>query len=62
MASNQTQGILVGIVGLILILLGLISYSNSSELVPTNACLLLTAGLIIFSGLLGGFDNSQEEE
>ncbi len=62
MASNQTQAILAAIVGFILILLGLISYSNSSELVPTNACLLLTTGLIIFSGILGGFDDSQEEE
>ena len=60
--SNQTQGILAAIVGIILISLGLESCSNSSELVPTNGCLLLTAGLIIFSGLLGGFDNSQEEE
>ena len=62
MASNQTQGVIAAIVGLILIFLGWESCSNSSELVPANGCLLLTAGLIIFSGLLGGFDNSQEEE
>ena len=62
MASNQTQGAIAAIVGIILILLGYISFSNSSELLPANGCFLLTAGLIIFSGLLGGFDNSQEEE
>ena len=62
MASNQTQGVIAAIVGIILILLGHISFSNSSELLPANGCLLLIAGLIIFSGILGGFGNSQEEE
>jgi heme A synthase len=60
MASNQTQRVLAAIVGLILISLGMESCSNSSELVPTNGCFLLIAGLIIFSGILGGFGNPQD--
>ena len=60
MASNQTQGVLAAIVGLILISLGMESCSNNSELVPTNGCFLLIAGLIIFSGILGGFGNPQD--
>ena len=60
MASNQTQGVLAAIVGIVLISLGMESCSNSSELVPTNGCFLLIAGLIIFSGILGGFGNPQD--
>ncbi|MCH2637320.1 MAG: hypothetical protein MKZ56_03015 [Candidatus Thalassarchaeum sp.] len=60
MSSNQTQGVIAAIVGLILILLGWESCSNSSELFPTNGCFLLIAGLIIFSGILGGFGNPQD--
>ena len=60
MASTQTQGVIAAIVGIILISLGMESCSNSSELLPTNGCFLLTAGLIIFSGILGGFDNPQD--
>jgi hypothetical protein len=60
MASNQTQGIIAATIGLILILLGLENCSNSSELFPTNGCFLLIAGLIIFSGILGGFGNPQD--
>ena len=60
MASTQTQGVIAAIVGIILISLGMENCSNSSELLPTNGCFLLTAGLIIFSGILGGFDNPQD--
>lgn len=60
MPSNQTQGIIAAIVGIILISLGMESYSNSSELLPTNSCFLLTTGLIIFSGILGAFGNPQD--
>ena len=60
MASTQTQGVIAAIIGIILISLGMESCSNSSELLPTNGCFLLTAGLIIFSGILGGIDNPQD--
>ena len=60
MASNQTQGVIAAIVGLILISLGMESCSNSNEPLPTNGCFLLMAGLIVFSGILGGFGNPQD--
>ena len=60
MASNQTQGVIAAIVGLILISLGMESCSNSNEQLPTNGCFLLMAGLIVFSGILGGFGNPQD--
>jgi hypothetical protein len=58
--NNQTQEVLAAIIGIILISLGMESCSNSSELFPTNGCFLLIAGLIIFSGILGGFGNPQD--
>ncbi len=60
MTSNHTQGIIAAVVGIILISLGIESWSNSSELFPAVGCFLLTAGLIIFSGILGAFDNPQD--
>ena len=68
MSSNQTQGIIAAIVGLILILLGLENCSNSSELFPTTGCFSMVVGGIILLGSTGGLvtqDNpnlKQEEE
>ena len=68
MASNQTQGIIATIIGLILILLGLENCSNSSELFPTTGCFSMVVGGILLLGSTGGLvsqDNpnpTQEEE
>ena len=68
MSSNQTQGIIAAIIGLILILLGLESCSNSSELFPTTGCLSMVVGGILLLGSTGGLVTqsnptpTQEEE
>ena len=68
MSSNQTQGIIAAIIGLILILLGLESCSNSSELFPTTGCFSMVIGGILLLGSTGGLvtqdspNPTQEEE
>ena len=68
MSSNQNQGVIAAIVGLILILLGWQSCSNSSELFPTTGCLSMVVGGILLLGSTGGLvtqgnsSPTQEEE